>query len=174
MVHVRKDNPHAYKELVSVCKRQFQRGTPNRYHYVQLSRRVPCAQITHEIIPELGCRETREVEVFRENFQVLRLPMRQASHQTLLRRSHGRDGKPFTMEHHHCFLHGAESFRRHADGSVEPHSAERSAECQQSELVQQDGHSGAYPSRLVWVGQESPAHHRLAALRRLQSPATFT
>ena len=38
-----------------------------------------------------------------------------------------------------------------ARGALPP-NAERSAECQQWELVQQNGHFGAYPSRLVWVG----------------------
>src|SRR5271166_3614720 len=56
------------------------------------------AQITHEIVPILSRRKTREIEVFRENSHVFRLPTRQASHQTLLRRLHSRDGQPITME----------------------------------------------------------------------------
>src|SRR5271165_1167313 len=52
------------QQFVSACKRQFQRGTPDRDHDVWLSRRVPCAQITHHIVPKLIRRETREIEVF--------------------------------------------------------------------------------------------------------------
>jgi hypothetical protein len=48
----------------SVGKEEFQRGTHDRDHYVWFSRRVPCVQIAHDIVPILGPRKTREVEVF--------------------------------------------------------------------------------------------------------------
>src|SRR5216684_4183936 len=93
------------------------------------------AQITHEIVPILSRRETREIVVFRETSHLFRLPTQQASHQTLLRRFHSRDGQPITMEHQHCFFHGAESFDRPADGSVEPRNAEHCEECEPSDSV---------------------------------------
>jgi hypothetical protein len=99
MAHICKDNWHASKELVSACKNQFQRRTADRDHDIWLSRRVPCAQVAHQIVPILSRRETREIEVFRENFHVFRPPTRQAGHQALVRHFHGRDGQPITVEH---------------------------------------------------------------------------
>ncbi len=129
-IHIRQDNRHARKELVSVRNREFQRGTPDRDHYVWLSRRVPRAEVTHEIALILSRRETPEIEVFGENFQIFRLPTGQASHQTLLRRFHGRDGQPIPIEHEHCFFQGADGFEPPTDLSVAPRNPEQREVCE--------------------------------------------
>src|SRR5206468_8154948 len=99
MVHIRKDNRHARKELVSVFKCESQRGTPNRDYDVWLSRRVPCAQITHEIVPILPPGNARGRGI-RRKFTPFRAAHAKARPSTL-DPSFSLPG--WTTEHQHCF-----------------------------------------------------------------------
>src|SRR5262245_59260289 len=96
--------------------------------------------MTHKIIAVLSCRETCEVKIFRENFQVPAVRARQGCRQALLYRSIGRYGQRIAIEHQHHFFLGAKSFYRHADGSVERRNPEQREKCRQSESSRQDEH----------------------------------
>ena len=82
----------------------------------------------------------REVKVFRENFQVRRVPTRQFRRQALFRHSIGRCNQRIAVEHQHRFFWGAESSYRPADGETDPRNATHSEwECEPLDSVQQHG-----------------------------------
>src|SRR6266481_3956501 len=70
MVDICKHDRHARKQVVAVIEHELQRSVRERDQYVWLSRLVSCAQKTRNIVAILSRRETHEVKIFRENFQV--------------------------------------------------------------------------------------------------------